>query len=212
MAGRFITFEGIEGSGKSTQIARLAHVLRGEGAAVTVSREPGGSPIGDAIRTILLDPANTAMAPMTELLLYSAGRAQHVAEVITPALTRGDVVLVDRFADSTRAYQGAARQIDATVVERITAQATGGLEPDQTFLIDLPVDIGLARVKERQGPGDRLEQESKNFHEAVRQAYLTLAEKHAGRFIIIDGTKNEDEIHRMVVENIRTHAHTHVRT
>lgn len=190
---RFITFEGIEGSGKSTQLARVADALRAQGRTVTVSREPGGTALGDAIRTLLLDPRSQGMTPTTEILLYAASRAQHVAEVIQPALARGEIVLVDRFIDSTRAYQGAARAIDPGIVQALEQIATDGLLPDRTIVFDLPVQIGLQRVSVR-GAQDRLERETVDFHERVRQGYLALARAEPQRVVVVDATREADAV------------------
>lgn len=190
---RFITFEGIEGSGKSTQLARVADALRAQGRTVTVSREPGGTALGDAIRALLLDPRSQGMTPTTEILLYAAARAQHVVEVIQPALARGEIVLVDRFIDSTRAYQGAARAIAPEIVQALEQIATGGLLPDRTLVFDLPVTIGLQRVSVR-GAQDRLERETVDFHERVRQGYLALARAEPQRVVVVDAAREADAV------------------
>lgn len=191
--GYFITFEGIEGSGKSTQLARVADALRAQGRTVTVSREPGGTAIGDAIRALLLDPHSQGITPTTEILLYAASRAQHVRAVIQPALARGEIVLVDRFIDSTRAYQGAARAIAPEIVHALEQIATGGLLPDQTIVFDLPVTIGLQRVSVR-GAQDRLERETLDFHERVRQGYLALARAEPQRVVVVDAARDFDAV------------------
>lgn len=192
-SGLFLTFEGIEGSGKSTQLARVAEALRVQGRAVTVSREPGGTAIGDAIRALLLDPRSHGITPTTEILLYAASRAQHVAEVIQPALARGEIVLVDRFIDSTRAYQGAARAIAPEIVRTLEQIATGGLLPDRTIVFDLPVQTGLQRVSVR-GVQDRLERETLDFHERVRAAYLALARAEPQRVVVVDASREADAV------------------
>ncbi len=197
MRGLFITFEGVEGCGKSTQIARLRDHLESRGLPVVVTREPGGAAISEAIRAILLDPAHTEMAPMTELLLYAAARAQHVAERIRPALDNGEIVLCDRFADSTTAYQGAARHLDGSFLRTLHEAATGGLWPDLTILIDVPVEIGLERAA-RARRSDRIEQESLAFHERVRQGFLDLAAREPERVRIVDGTAAPDEVGRAI--------------
>lgn len=202
MAGFFITFEGIEGCGKSTQLQRAAEALRAAGHRVTTSREPGGSPIGDAIRQILLAPAHRDMRPLTELLLYAASRAQHVAAVIVPALARGDVVLVDRFTDSTRAYQGAARQMAPALIAQVNTLATGGLAPHLTLLLDVPVAVGRARLAQRNAGHDRLEQESLAFHERVRAGFLDLARAEPNRMRTIDGAGPADAVHGAVMTAI----------
>lgn len=182
----FITFEGPEGGGKSTQIRWLAERLRGQGVGVVTTREPGGTAIGDQIRDVLHDTANTAMSPTAELLLYSASRAQHVAEVIRPALAAGQVVLCDRFADSSIAYQGYGRGLDRVTLAELTAIATGGLKPDLTLLLDLDVQQGLARLAGRGEAMNRLDLEAVGFHERVRAGYHALAAAEPERWVILD--------------------------
>lgn len=193
----FITFEGIEGSGKTTQILRLADNLRRRGGDIVVTREPGGCPIADAVRRILLDPANTALVPRAELLLYAAARAQHVEEVIAPALRAGRIVLCDRFTDATLAYQGFGRGLDRELIDTLNRLAAGSLSPDLTLLLDMPAEDGLRRARFRNAEGDdsegRFEREALPFHRRVREGYLALA---AGRerFRIIDACGSEDEV------------------
>jgi len=188
--GFFITFEGIEGCGKTTQLQRLAANLRATGHEVLVTREPGGCPIADALRALLLDSANSAMAPATELLLYAAARAQHVAEVIRPALDAGRIVLCDRFSDATLAYQGYGRGFDRPLIRELNRTATDGLTPDLTLLLDFPAEEGLARARRRNAGSDgpdegRFEAESLAFHRRVRDGYLEVASAEP-RFRIID--------------------------
>lgn len=186
--GRFITFEGGEGSGKSTQIALLAAALRGRGHEVVVTREPGGSPMGERIRALLLDP-DCAFDAVTQAFLFSAARRDHVVQLIGPALARGAVVISDRFADSTRAYQQAAGEVPDDLVEAITAAAVGMTIPDLTILLDLDPAIGMARAKSRRGDAgraDQFEAATLAFHQRVRSGYLGLAEKAPGRFAVID--------------------------
>jgi dTMP kinase len=190
--GMFITFEGVEGCGKSTQIARLQQHLETRGHSVVVTREPGGTPIAEAIRALLLDPLNHAMSPVTELLLYEAARAQHVAERIRPALDNGFVVLCDRFADSTTAYQGAGRGLSPDVVGRLHDIATQGLHPDLTIVLDVPADVGLSRAT--QTGSDRMELEALEFHERVRIEFLRLAKEEPARVIVIDGMQDVDAV------------------
>jgi dTMP kinase len=192
MRGVLITFEGVEGSGKSTQIARLADWLSGKGLAVIVSREPGGTEIGERIREILLDPACGQMDGRTELFLYLASRNQHVHEKVMPALKQGKVVLLDRFADSSVAYQGAGRDLGERFVARLNKLATAALRPDLTLLVNVPVAVGRGR-KGTTGL-DRLEQERVEFHERVQAAYLRMARRAPGRFKIIDGTMPLEEL------------------
>jgi len=191
--GFFITFEGIEGCGKTTQLRLLKERLQATGEKVTATREPGGCPIADQMRAILLDAGNAAITPLSELLLYAAARAQHVREVIVPALERGEIVLCDRFTDATIAYQGHGRGLDLATIAELNRLATGGVEPELTLLIDCPVEIGLARALARIEAGsgareERFELENVRFHERVRQGYLVLTESFPGRFLVIDGS------------------------
>lgn len=182
----FITFEGPEGSGKTTQIRLLAAYLRACGHDVVTAREPGGTPIGDQIRACLHDTANTAMSPTAEVLLYSASRAQLVAEVIRPALAARRVVLCDRYADSTMAYQGYGRGLDRAMLATLTAIATGGLLPDLTLLLDLDVARGLTRRRDEGEEMNRLDLEAVEFHNRVRAGYLALAAAEPARWQRID--------------------------
>lgn len=193
MSGVLITFEGIEGSGKSTQARLLAEALRSQGHEVLSVREPGGSAIAEAIRALLLDPANTAMSPLAELLLYEAARAQVIAEVIKPGLDRGAIVICDRFYDSTTAYQGAGRQLRNVDFSTLNRLATGGLIPDLTILLDVPVDTGLRRAK-GDSAGDRIEQEPIEFHNRVRQGFQAIAAAERGRVYLFDGLRAQAEL------------------
>ena len=182
----FITFEGPEGSGKSTQLRLLADYLRLNGYQVDTLREPGGTTIGDQIRDVLHDTANTAMVPMTEVMLYSASRAQLVEQCIRPALAEGHIVLCDRFADSTLAYQGYGRELDMGVLATLTTFATGSLRPDLTILLDLDVSRGLSRRRDEGEEMNRLDLEAVSFHERVRGGYHVLAAAEPARWVILD--------------------------
>jgi dTMP kinase len=183
--GRFITLEGSEGVGKSSNLDFMERYLRAAGRAVVATREPGGTAVGEQIRALLLDPANKAMVSDCELLLMFAARAQHIQEVIRPAVAQGAWVLCDRFTDATYAYQGGGRGIDPARIAALETWVQGALRPDLTLLLDLPVDIGLARAGERGAP-DRFEQEQLAFFERVRQAYLDLATAEPRRYRVID--------------------------
>jgi len=193
MTGVLITFEGIEGSGKSTQARLLAESLRDQGREVLALREPGGSAIAEKIRAMLLDPANKALSPIAELLLYEAARAQLVTEILRPALDRGAIVICDRFYDSTTAYQGAGRQLRSVDFSTLNRLATGGIVPDVTFLLDVPVEIGLRRAKGNSA-GDRIEQEPVEFHNRVRQGFLAIAAAERGRIQLLDGDRPQTEL------------------
>ncbi len=182
--------EGIEGSGKSTLMERLGEIL-GEDAVVT--KEPGGTPIGRAVRQVLLDPASQGMTPVAELLLYFADRAQNVAEVVRPGLAAGRLVLCDRYVESSLAYQGYGRGLPREQILSLAELATGGLRPDLIVLIDVPVDVGLARVL-RRGTHDRLESERRAFHERVRQGYFELMEADPARWLRLDGAPDSETV------------------
>lgn len=203
----FITFEGIEGSGKTTQARMLHDRLLLSGVDAVLTREPGGCRIADRIRTILLDAEHRELVPSAELLLYAAARAQHVHEVIIPARRQGAIVICDRFTDATIAYQGHARGLDRKLIDLLNLTATEGTTPDVTILIDLPVRIGLSRAFGRMAKSDapreeRFERESAEFHEKVRQGYLTLASEEPARFIVIDGDRPEPVIHREILDRL----------
>lgn len=184
MRGVFITFEGPEGSGKTTQLHLLAPWLAEQGYPVLTTREPGGTPIGEAIRTVLHDPAHREMSPRAEILLYSASRAQHVEQLIRPALEEGRVVLCDRYYDSTYAYQGYGRGLDLEMLRVITAFATAQLVPDLTVYLDIDPEIGLQR-RRASGPLNRLDQEALDFHRRVRAGYLALMAQEPQRWVTI---------------------------
>ncbi len=195
----FITFEGVEGSGKTTQIERLKRYLTRKDVPCRVTREPGGCPIGEKIRKILLNPEHREMSPLCELLLYEASRAQHVTEVVKPLLKKGLVVLCDRFSDASIAYQGYARKVDLKWVERLNRLSSQEIKPDVTFLLDCPSDIGLKRAlqrnktlkKEREG---RFEREKIQFHHRVRKGYLSIAKKEPNRVKVIDTRGGEEKV------------------
>jgi len=190
--GVFVTFEGGEGTGKSTQIRLLAERLEAAGLRVLMLREPGGTRVGELVRELLLDPAHGAMTARAELLLYEASRAQLVGEVIEPALSAGEIVLCDRFADSTIAYQGYGRGLPLDEVRALNAAATAGLVPDRTIVLDLDAEHGLARAT---GEGaDRLESEAAAFHERVRDGFRTLAAEEPDRVRLIDATGAPDDV------------------
>jgi dTMP kinase len=193
--GRFITFEGPDGSGKSTQMTLVASRLRDEDKEVVETQEPGGTAVGRQIRNILLDAANDKLCPVAEMLLYFAARAQNFDEVIEPAWQRGAIVLSDRFTDSTLAYQGGGRGLGENVVLGLHDLACHGLQPDLTVCIDIDPDIGLARVRARnQGRGDRMDEQEIEFHRRVRDAYLRLAGQHPERIVVVEGSGSVAEV------------------
>lgn len=206
----FITFEGVEGSGKTTQIRRLRKYLTGKSIPCRLTREPGGGPIGDKIRKILLNPDHQEMVPTSELLLYEAARAQHVAEVIKPFLRKGGIVLCDRFTDATLAYQGYGRRLDLRWIERLNHFSSQGIKPDVTFLLDCPSDMGLQRALRRnevlkREKEERFEREKIQFHRRVRKGYLAIAGKEPKRIKIIDTRPGEDKVFdkiRKIVDNL----------
>jgi dTMP kinase len=199
--GRFISFEGSEGCGKSTQIGRLARRLEDLGETVMLVREPGGTVIGEKIRELLqFTPEASGMVPEAELLLFTASRAQLVREKVMPALERGVFVIADRFLDSTTVYQGGARGLERDAVEQINRFAVGGCLPHTTFLLDLDSTVGRSRSRVRGGPADRMEQEPDAFYQAVREGYLALAEAEPDRFVVVDAAKPPEEVESEVWE------------
>jgi dTMP kinase len=192
--GRLIAFEGIEGAGKSTQLQLAAAALRQRGFTVVETREPGGTPLGSELRRILMHVPETPPTPLAELLLYLADRAQHLAEVIIPAITRGHVVLTDRFSASTLAYQGYARTLDLEMVSRLDAIVRQGVAPALTVLLDCPVAVGLRRAH----GDDRFHREEHEFHERVRNGFLSLARQDAERYCVIDATGPAETVRRAV--------------
>lgn len=195
MSGLFITLEGPEGAGKSTNREYLAALLREQGIDVLLTREPGGTPLAERVRELLLAPSDEPMASDTELLLVFAARAQHLAQVIVPALQRGEVVLCDRFTDATYAYQGGGRGLDVERIAQLENFVQGTLRPDLTLVFDLPVEVGLARAAAR-GRLDRFEQEGREFFEAVRSTYLQRAKAEPARYRIIDAAQSLEAVQR----------------
>ncbi len=202
MRGLLIAFEGIEGSGKTTQARLLYNFFKQKSLQCIFTREPGGTDIGERIREILLDVKHKNMHPKTELLLYLASRAQHTYEKILPELQKGTIIITDRYALSSMAYQGVARDLSFRVVSRLNKFATANLKPDLTILVDVPVDIGLGRMGKRDL--DRLEQEKIEFHQKIRNAYLILAKKAPKKILVFSGTKSEDDLHREIKEKVLT--------
>lgn len=201
--GVFITFEGIEGCGKSTQIALLADYLSASDIPFVVTREPGGSGIGRRIRKILLDTENRDITYRTELLLYAADRAQHIEEMIIPALDNGKIVICDRFSDATTAYQGYGRGLDMDMVDTLNDIAIQGLKPDLTFFIDCPVEVGLERALKRSGresPSEmRFEKEDISFHRKVREGYRRISGADPQRIVTVDGSNSVEDVHREIL-------------
>jgi dTMP kinase len=202
----FITFEGIEGSGKTTQLKYVQTYFESRGQACVVTREPGGTEIGNKIRSILLDPASKNICPVSELLLYLADRAQHVKELVIPALSAGKTVLCDRFFDATVVYQGYARGLDVERIHRLHEWVLEGLKPDVTILLDLPPDVGLSRAwaqidnGKRDSVESRFEKENLDFHKRVRAGYLELARLEPRRFRIIDATQDEKKVRQGIID------------
>ena len=212
--GRFITFEGLDGCGKSTQLAKLSAALTAQGLSVVVTREPGGTPTGDKIRQLLLDTKTSSLTPMAELALMFAARAQHIAEVIQPTLAEGKIVLCDRFTDSTEAYQGGGRKLGSQPVLALHRILCGSLWPELTILMDSDVAASVDRARRRnrshsaksgRGKSDenRFEQESRAFFGRVRSAYLAIAEREPQRMVVVDARGTPNETHRRIVEVVR---------
>jgi dTMP kinase len=202
LRGKFITFEGIDGSGKSTQLGMLAGSLRLQGFDVLTTREPGGTSLGHRLREVFLETEET-VAPLAELLLFAADRAQHVNFLVKPALAEGKIVISDRYADATFAYQGAGRGFSEETVNQVIKLATDGLVPDLTLFFDLPVTAALARTAVRSTGGEqknRMDKETAEFYSRVRQAYLLIAEREPTRFRIVDALGSTEEVHTRVME------------
>lgn len=201
MAGVFITFEGGDGSGKTTQIGLLQTWLSNKGHTVVVTREPGGTDLGNELRDIILHSTGF-IAPRAEALLYAADRSHHIHTLVRPALERGDVVVQDRYFDSSVAYQGAGRVLDATEVRELSLWATERLMPHLTILLDVPADVAKARQLGDERRFDRLEAEAEDFHQRVRESYLALAEAEPDRFLVLDGTGSVESIHEAITTRV----------
>jgi len=200
LSGKFITFEGIDGSGKSTQLRLLAANLSARGLDVITTREPGGTELGQQLRAAFLE-THEQVAPMAELLAFAADRAQHVEFLIKPALAANNIVISDRYADATFAYQGAGRGFPADKVNQVIALATGGLKPDLTLFFDIPVDMAIERMSvrdESEAKANRMDAETAEFYTRVREAYLTIAAAEPERFVVVDATGSIEEIQRAV--------------
>lgn len=200
--GLFITFEGIDGAGKTTQIKLLQEYLISKKQPVRLSREPGGTPIGDKIRALILDKSNTDMCPMTELLLYYASRAQHIERVIAPALAQGECVICDRFYDSSYAYQQLGRGIDKKALDALTSMVAENYRPDITFLLDISPEVSAQRLHTRGNELDRLEEENQKFKEKVRQGFLAQAALEPDRVKLLDATSPAADIFAQIKEYI----------
>jgi dTMP kinase len=198
LRGLFITFEGPDGAGKTTQVKAFAEALAQRGHDVLVTREPGGTAISDKIRELILDPSHREMDDVTEALLYAASRAQHVREKVLPALARGKVVVCDRFVDASMAYQGFGLGLPVHKIKEINEFATGGLVPDRTYLLDLPVAVGRERLHTRAGL-DRIEQKEAAYHERVREGFHTLAKEHPARIRVIDANQSVEAVAQEVL-------------
>ncbi|HYX68586.1 MAG TPA: dTMP kinase [Terriglobales bacterium] len=209
--GKFITIEGLDGCGKSTQLGRLAEVLRAQGREVVLTREPGGTPAGEKIRGVILDSRTAGLSPRAELALMFAARAQHIDEVILPALETGRFVLCDRFTDSSEAYQGGGRKLGSEVVLALHRELCGGLLPDLTILMDSDVEASVARARRRnlarEGASEqdenRFEQESRAFFQRVHDAYLAIARREPGRVLLVDARRPADVVHPEIVAAVR---------
>jgi len=197
MNGRLITFEGIEGVGKSTQIQRAAEHLSGR-AVIRLTREPGGTPLAEQIRSLVLSPTTETISPSAELLLMMSARAIHTTNLIEPALERGEWVLCDRYSDATRAYQGAGRGMDVSFINQLAVVCA--IEPDLTILLDAPVELALQRVAARRGPTDRFEQERVEFFERVRAGYLAQAQRQPQRFRVVDASGSEERVAKTIAD------------
>ena len=209
--GKFLTIEGLDGCGKSTQLGRLAELLRAQGHEVVLTREPGGTPAGEKIRGVILDSRTSGLSPRAELALMFAARAQHIDEVIRPALEAGRFVLCDRFTDSSEAYQGGGRKLGSEVVLALHRELCRGLQPDLTILMDSEVEASVARARRRnlarEGASEqdenRFEQESRAFFQRVRDAYLAIARREPGRVFVVDARRPADVVHPEIVAEVK---------
>ena len=199
--GRFITIEGIEGTGKSTNVEFLKSLVKEHELEVITTREPGGTPLAEQIRELLLVHREENLPPLTELLLFFASRSVMLKNLVIPALERGDWVICDRFTDATRAYQGAGRGLDISVIEQLADWVHGGLQPDLTVLLDAPAELGISRVKSR-GQGDRMDSQELIFYEKVRTAYLNLAKENPERFVVVDATQSLADVQDAIREAV----------
>ncbi len=202
MPGLFVALEGPEGAGKSTQARALKSAIEGRGFSVILTREPGGTEIGEQVRRVLLDPTNCAMLPPTEVLLYAAARAQHVGEVLRPALAAGSIVVCDRYVDSTYAYQGGGRMLDMTSLRMVQEFATGGLLPDVRLLLDLPVETGLARRFAATAEVNRLDLAELVFHRRVRDSFLSLSAMDQTGWVVIDASAPANDVTVAVLDAV----------
>lgn len=203
----FISFEGIDCAGKGCQVRLLTDHLRRAGRTVLTTREPGGTPAAEKIREGLLSGAFKDYGPIAEVMLFNAARTHHLNEAIRPALARGELVICDRFFDSTLAYQGAGDKVDATWIKGIQAAVVGDTTPDITLIIDVPVDVSIARLKGRGGDPDRFEGAARDFHERLRQAYLDIAREEPRRCRVIDGTRSIEHVHNHILIELANAAH-----
>ncbi|MFQ6792461.1 dTMP kinase [Thomasclavelia sp.] len=204
MRGKFITFEGPDGSGKTTVSKIVYKKLQEQGYPVLLTREPGGIDISEQIRNIILDKKNVMMDVRTEALLYAAARRQHLVEKVEPALAQGYIVICDRFVDSSLAYQGVARNIGIDEVYQLNLFAIGNIKPDATIFFDLPYEVGLARISQSDRVGDRLDLESNDFHKKVYEGYMTICNKFANRITKIDANRSIDEVVEQVMNIIES--------
>lgn len=215
MRGLLITLEGPDGAGKTSQINNIAQILLEQGYSVITTREPGGTVLGAAIRSLLLNPEHGKMTDQAEVLLYAADRAQHVQELILPALSRGDAVVCDRYIDSTLAYQGYGRKLDLEFLEKVNSIATGGLKPDLTLILDVPSEVGLGRIinGRQKGAGvDRIEGQALEFHQRVRAGYLDIAVKEPDRCRIIEASGEIEQVSQAVALAVKDFLKTRVGT